>query len=214
MKRPIGVLVSGAGSNLQALCDAARNPDFPAVVALVVCNRADAGAIDVARRNAVPVEVFPLADFAGNTLARDHAMRDALRAKAVDLVVCAGYNRVLSDDFLMAFPDAILNVHPSLLPAFGGGMHAIEDALAAGARVTGATVHYLEPGETDGGAIVVQGAVDILTDDTVDSLRTRVHDVEWRILPEAVGLWCQGRLRRHGRRIEIVSSDKNEVRTS
>jgi len=130
-------------------------------------------------------------------------MRDRLLGAGVRLVVCAGYNRILSDEFLAAFPDAILNVHPSLLPAFGGGMHAVEDALAHGVKLTGCTVQLLEPGLPDGGAIVLQRAVPVLDGDDAGSLRERVHAEEWIALPEAVRLWCEGRIRREGRVLRI-----------
>ena len=152
----VGVLASGRGSNLDALCAAAAAPGFPARIALVISNRRDAGALEMAGRWGVPAEVMPVGDYGRDERARDRAMRDRLRPPAVALVVCAGYNRILSDEFLDAFPDAILNVHPSLLPAFGGGMHAVEAALEHGAKVTGCTVQLLEPGIPDGGPIVLQ----------------------------------------------------------
>ena len=201
----LGVLVSGRGSNLDALCAAAAGPAFPARVALVISNRRDAGALQVAERWGVPAEVMPIAEYGHDDRARDRAMRDRLRAAAVSLVVCAGYNRILTDDFLDAFPDAILNVHPSLLPAFGGGMHAVEAALEHGVKVTGCTVQLLEPGIPDGGPIIVQRAVPVLEDDDAASLRERIHEQEWVAVPEAVRLWCEGRIRRVGRLVRIAS---------
>jgi phosphoribosylglycinamide formyltransferase 1 len=198
------VLVSGAGTNLRALLDAAEAPDYPARIAVVISNRPSAGALGIARSSGVAAAAMPVGDFGGDVLARDTAIRDALRDHGVELVVCAGYDRMLSAPLLDAFPDAILNVHPSLLPAFAGGMHAVEDALAFGARVTGCTVQLLEPGEADGGPIVLQAAVPVEEDDDADSLRTRIHQQEWRILPEAVALWSSGRLRREGRRVRIL----------
>jgi len=112
----------------------------------------------------------------------------------VRLVVCAGYDRILSDEFLDAYPDAILNVHPSLLPAFAGGMDAVERALARGVRVTGCTVQLLERGEADGGPIVLQAAVPVEIDDDAVTLRRRIHESEWELLPRAVALWCTGRM--------------------
>ena len=201
---PIGVLVSGAGTNLAALGDATADPAFPARIALVLCNRRDAGALAVARERNLAIEVMPLSDFA-SPAARDIAMLERFRSAGVRLVVCAGYNRVLSDAFLEAFPDAILNVHPSLLPAFGGGMDAVEQALAAGVKVTGCTVQLLEPGETDGGPIVLQAAIAVEDGDTPQTLRQRIHEQEWKLLPRAVALWSEGRLRRDGRRIVILN---------
>jgi phosphoribosylglycinamide formyltransferase-1 len=204
------VLVSGTGTNLRALLDAADASDYPARVAVVISNRRSAGALEVARSRGVDAVALPVSDFGGEVATRDAAIRDALQAAGVRLVVCAGYDRMLTAPVLDAFPDAILNVHPSLLPAFAGGMHAVEDALAFGAKVSGCTVQLLEPGEPDGGPIVLQAAVAVNEDDDAASLRTRIHEQEWRILPEAVALFCSGRLRREGRRVRILS----EVSTS
>jgi phosphoribosylglycinamide formyltransferase-1 len=200
----VGVLVSGRGSNLDALCAAAASPGFPARVALVISNRRDAGALEIAARWGVPAEVMPLSQYDRDDRARDRAMRDRLRMAEVELVVCVGYNRILTDEFLAAFPDAILNVHPSLLPAFGGGMHAVEAALDHGAKISGCTVQLLEPGVTDGGPIILQRAVPVQEDDTAESLRERIHEQEWVAVPEAVRLWCHGRIRREGRVVRIT----------
>jgi phosphoribosylglycinamide formyltransferase-1 len=201
---PVGVLVSGRGTNLRALIMAADRPDFPGQIALVICNRRDAGAIAIAEAENVPCRVMPLSEFGGDAELRDLAIRDALRLAGVKLVVCAGYNRVLRDCVLEAFPDAILNVHPSLLPAFGGGMAAVEEALEHGVRITGCTVQLLEPGEPDGGPIVLQAPVPVMDGDTVELLRDRIHMSEWVLLPEAVKLWCEGRLKREGRTVRIL----------
>jgi phosphoribosylglycinamide formyltransferase-1 len=198
------VLVSGTGTNLRALLDAAEAADYPARVAVVISNRRSAGALEIARERGIEAIALPVGDFAGSLEARDAAIRDALQRAQVQLVVCAGYDRVLTAPVLDAFPDRILNVHPSLLPAFAGGMHAVEDALAFGAKVTGCTVQLLEPGEPDGGPVVLQAAVDVHEDDDAESLRMRIHEQEWRILPQAVALFCSGRLRREGRRVRIL----------
>jgi phosphoribosylglycinamide formyltransferase-1 len=142
-------------------------------------------------------------DYGDDSSARDRAMLDCLHEMRVQLVVCAGYDRILSDEFLSAFPNAILNVHPSLLPAFAGGMRAVEDALAYGVKVTGCTIQLLEHGEPDGGPIVLQAPVAVMPEDTVDTLRQRIHEREWRLLPEAVRYWSEGRLRRVGRRVVV-----------
>lgn len=201
----VGVLVSGRGSNLEALCRAAAAPGFPARIVLAVSNRRDAGALEVAGRWGVPAEVMPVSQYGRDGLARDRAMRDRLRLSDVELVVCAGYNRILTDEFLAAFPDAILNVHPSLLPAFAGGMQAVEAALEHGVKVTGCTVQLLEPGIPDGGPIIVQRAVPVREDDDAESLRQRIHEQEWVALPEAVRLWCEGRIGREGRVVRIAA---------
>jgi phosphoribosylglycinamide formyltransferase-1 len=198
------VLCSGAGSNLRALLDAAERPRFPARIVLVIANRPSAPALAIARERGVEAVALPVSEFGGDAAARDLAMRDRLLAGGVRLVVCAGYDRVLDPALLEAFPDAILNLHPSLLPAFGGGMHAVADALEAGVKVSGCTVHLLAPGATDGGPIVLQAAVPVLEGDDVERLRIRIHEQEWRLLPEAVALWCEGRLRREGPRVRIL----------
>jgi phosphoribosylglycinamide formyltransferase-1 len=200
----VAVLASGNGTNLTALLDATRDPGFAAEVVLVVSNRRACGALDIARAREVDTVSLPVSEFAGDAAVRDRAMVDALRAAGTDLVVLAGYNRVLSDDVLAAFPGAILNVHPSLLPAFGGGMTAVEDALAAGVKFTGCTVHLLAAGAVDAGPIVLQAAVPVKDDDDVESLRRRVHEQEWRLLPEAVRLWASGRLMVDAGRVRIA----------
>ena len=204
VRTPIAVLVSGAGTNLDALLQACKDPAFPAQVALVISNRRRAHALDVARGWEVPAVALPQADFGGDAAARDREMLARCRDAGVRLVVCAGYDRILSDEFLDAYPDAILNVHPSLLPAFGGGMDAVERALARGVRVTGCTVQLLERGEADGGPIVLQAAVPVKPDDDAATLRQRIHEREWELLPQAVALWCSGRIVRDGSRVRVV----------
>ena len=198
------MLVSGAGTNLRALLDAAEAPAFPGRCVLVVANRPSAGALDIARARGVEAVAMPVSGFGGDSAVRDRAMRDLLLERGVRLVVCAGYDRVLDPCVVEAFPDAILNLHPSLLPAFGGGMHAVEEALAAGVKVTGCTVHLLAQGAPDAGPIVLQAAVPVLEDDDAERLRARIHECEWRLLPQAVALWCEGRLRREGRQVRIL----------
>ena len=200
-----GVLVSGAGTNLEALLRATEREGFPARIAVVMSNRRSAPALDVATRNGVPAFAMPQSAYGGDAVARDHAMLERMREHSVELVVCAGYDRILSDEFLNAFPDAILNVHPSLLPAFGGGMRAVEDALAHGVKVTGCTVQLLEPGVADGGPIVLQAAVPVEPGDDAATLRRRIQEQEWRLLPRAVELWSSRRLRRDGRRVRILA---------
>jgi phosphoribosylglycinamide formyltransferase 1 len=204
----VGVLVSGAGSNLTALLDACDPPGIPAEVVLVVSNRRSCIALDIARNRGVDTISLPVADFANDSSVRDRATVDALRAAKVELVVCAGYNRVLSDDVLTAFPNAILNIHPSLLPAFGGGMDAVEKALAAGVKITGCTVHLLAAGTIDGGPIVLQAAVPVEEGDDSETLHARIHQQEWRLLPHAVELWATGRLERDGNTIRILADPR------
>jgi phosphoribosylglycinamide formyltransferase 1 len=174
----IGVLVSGAGSNLQALVDAA----LP--IAAVASNRNDAPAL---RRTAAPTAAFELADYPDRD-SRDAAMADWLQAHGVELVVLAGYMHLLTPTFLDRFPDAIVNVHPSLLPEFPGA-HAVEEQLAAGVAESGATVHLVDAG-VDSGPILAQERVQVLPDDTAETLHRRIKSVEHELLPKVVRELC------------------------
>jgi phosphoribosylglycinamide formyltransferase-1 len=174
----IGVLVSGTGSNLQALLDAG----LP--VAAVASNRPGVRALERAAEAGVPAEAFELAAYESRD-ARDRAMASWLRSHKVDLVVCAGYMHLLTAPFLAAFPERIVNVHPSLLPQFPGA-HAIEDALAAGVAHTGVTVHLVDEG-LDTGPVLEQLPVDV---EPRETLEERIHAVEHRLLPKVVSELC------------------------
>ena len=173
----VGVLVSGNGTNLQALIDA----EIP--IHAVAANVAGAPALARAVRIGAPTAVFALADYP-NRDARDAAMAAWLDSLGVGLVVCAGYMQLLCPVFLARFPGRVVNVHPALLPAFPGA-HAVEEALAAGATETGATVHLVDEG-VDTGAILRQESVAVLPGDTPETLRARIQAVEHRLLPEVV----------------------------
>lgn len=179
----IGVLVSGQGTNLQALLQESRDPGYPAQVVIVCANR-EAPALEHARLNRVPTAVFARAKFETRER-RDLAMADALRLAGVDLVVCAGYDAILSPVFTERFFGRILNVHPSLLPAFKGSMHAVERALEAGVKETGCTVHLVTD-DVDGGPILGQRRVPVMSGDTPDRLHARIKAEEHRLLPEVV----------------------------
>ena len=204
----VAVLASGAGSNLAALLEAAQDRSFPAEVVLVVSNRRECGALTIARDHGIAAMSLSVKEYGGDVQARDRAILEAIHAARVELVVCAGYDRVLSDEVLAAFPGAILNIHPSLLPAFAGGMNAVEEALAAGVKVTGCTVHLIAAGAVDAGPIVLQAPVAVHDDDDVDALRTRIHEQEWHVLPEAVALWATGRLEMDGSRVRILTTPR------
>lgn len=176
----LGVVVSGQGSNLRNLVE--RGFD----VAAVATNRPSCGGAGFARARGIPLGELSLKAFE-SVEERDAAMRDFFLAHGVELVVAAGYDRIHSRPFLEAFPGRIINIHPSLLPAFAGGMDAVEQALLAGVKVTGATVHLVTE-DLDAGPILVQETVPILAHDTVDTLRQRVHEAEYRILPQAIVL--------------------------
>ena len=167
-------------------------------------NRPTCGGAHIARDNKIPLAELPQKQFA-STEERDIAMRDFFRRHHVELVVDAGYDRIHTRPFLDAFDGRIVNVHPSLLPEFAGGMDAIEQALAAGARRTGATVHVVTA-ELDAGPILLQEAVPVLEGDTVETLRQRVHEAEYRILPEGIRL-MEARLGEGSPRTRGVASE-------
>lgn len=180
MTLKLGVAVSGQGSNLRNLVE--RGFD----VVAVATNRPSCGGATFARERKIPLGELSQKGFE-SAEARDDSMRDFFRRHGVKLVVDAGYDRIHSRGFVEAFEGRIINVHPSLLPNFGGGMDAVERALESGLKFTGATVHVVT-GELDAGPILAQEAVPILEGDTVDSLRARVHEAEYRILPQAIRL--------------------------
>jgi phosphoribosylglycinamide formyltransferase-1 len=188
----IGVLISGRGSNLQALIDACALPDYPAEIALVIANRADAFGIERARRAGVPAMVIPHRDFPDRE-SFDAALDAALRQAGVELVCTAGFMRILTAWFVERWHDRQINIHPSLLPLFPG-LHTHERALAAGVRFTGCTVHFVRFG-VDTGPIIAQAAVPVLPDDDADRLAARVLAAEHRLFPLALRLVAEGRTR-------------------
>jgi phosphoribosylglycinamide formyltransferase-1 len=175
--------VSGQGSNLQALISAGRDPGYPARVVIACANR-PAPALDHARSAGIEAAVFLRADFPSRD-ARDQAMAAALKARSVELVVCAGYDAILSPAFTRRFPGRIVNVHPSLLPDFKGSMDAVELALSAGVSETGCTVHLVTD-DVDAGPILGQRRVPVLAGDTPARLHARIKTEEHRLLPEIV----------------------------
>ena len=198
MERSIGVLISGRGSNLQAIIDAIGDGRLDARVAVVISNRADAHGLERARAAGI------------ETLVRDHKgwpSRDAyeavlvedLRARGVRVVCLAGFMRLLGATFVNAFPSRILNIHPALLPSFPG-LHAQRQALEHGVRFSGATVHLVDT-SLDAGPIVLQAVVPVFTDDTEDTLSARILAEEHRIYPEAIGRILDGGWRIEGRRL-------------
>jgi phosphoribosylglycinamide formyltransferase-1 len=193
----LGVLISGRGSNLQALIAAIGRGELDAQIAVVISSRAGAGGLEHARAAGIETLVISHRDFASRD-DFDARLGAELRARGVTLVCLAGFMRLVGQKLLEAFPDAILNIHPSLLPAFPG-VDAQAQALRHGVRVTGATVH-LVTGELDAGPIVVQACVPVKDDDTVDSLSARILVEEHRLYPEAVRRVLAGGWRVDGRR--------------
>jgi phosphoribosylglycinamide formyltransferase-1 len=183
--RTLGILISGRGSNLQAILDAIRDGKLAARVGIVISNVPGAPGLERARKAGVPTEVLSHRDFASREK-YDEALVERLRAHQVDVVCLAGFMRLLSPVFVRAFRGRILNVHPSLLPSFPG-LHAQRQALDHGVKVTGATVHLVDE-ELDHGPILLQSAVPVLEDDDEESLSARILKQEHRIYPQAIAL--------------------------
>lgn len=187
----IGVLLSGSGTNLQAIIDAVAADGLPVEVVAVVSSRPDAYGIERARAAGIPVTVLDRAAYA-DPQAADERIVEALRAAGAEYAVMAGYMRKVTPVLLGAFPDRVVNLHPALLPSFKGA-HAIDDAWEAGVKVTGVTVHFANE-EYDKGPIIAQRAVEVREDDTRASLEERIHAVEHRLYPEVLQALAEGRV--------------------
>jgi phosphoribosylglycinamide formyltransferase-1 len=199
----VGVLASGRGSNLAALIEAASDPAYPAEIVLVVVNIAGAGALARAEAAGIPTRLIEHRTFATRA-GFDAALDGTLREAGVELVCLAGFMRLLTPGFVAAWRDRLINIHPSLLPAFPGlDTHA--RALAAGVKISGCTVHFVRQ-ETDSGPIIAQGAVPVLTGDTADTLAARVLQAEHKLYPLALRLVAEGKVRVLGERTEIARS--------
>jgi len=190
---PVAVLISGSGTNLQALIDATQAPEHPARIAVVLADRHKAFGLERARRAGIPTEVVLKRDHPDRTT-YDEAVADRLKVHGVDWICLAGFMKVVGAPLLTAYPDRILNIHPALLPAFPG-LHGPAQALAHGVQIAGATVHVVDGG-MDTGPIVVQGAVPVLSGDDVDALGQRILlGVEHIIYPRALRWAASGKLR-------------------
>ncbi|MEW5703610.1 MAG: phosphoribosylglycinamide formyltransferase [Pseudomonadota bacterium] len=187
----VGVLISGRGSNLQALIKACRAPDYPAEIVLVLSNVAGAGGLALAKKAGIPTAVIPHKDFAARA-AFDAALDTRLREFGVEIVCLAGFLRLLGRQFTEDWPDRILNIHPSLLPAFPG-LDTHRKALEAGVKISGCTVHVVRP-ELDDGPILVQAALPVADDDTPETLAARVLKLEHRCYPLALRLLASGKV--------------------
>lgn len=207
MPKNIVVLVSGGGTNLQSLIDAQNRGEIKnGAITAVISSRPDAYALERARKAGIPGHVVARKDFPGNR-EMTQALVAKLRELKADLVVLAGFMHLLTEEMISAYPNAILNVHPALIPSFCGagyyGLHVHEKVLQYGVKITGATVHFASE-VPDGGPIVLQKAVEVLEGDTPEVLQRRVmEEAEWEILPRAVSLFCEGRLSVEGRRVHI-----------
>jgi phosphoribosylglycinamide formyltransferase-1 len=196
----VGVLISGSGTNLQAILDRAADGTLGARVALVLSNRATARGLERATAAGVPTSVVDHRTF-GRREEFDAQVVDVLRAAGVELVVLAGFDRLVTRVLLTAFPRRVINIHPALLPAFKG-LHAQRQAVDYGVRVSGATVHFVDE-DVDHGPIILQGAVAIDPDDDAETVAARILEVEHRIYPAAIRLFAEDRLEIVGRRVRI-----------
>jgi phosphoribosylglycinamide formyltransferase 1 len=192
-RKRVAVLISGRGSNMAALIEAAKDKKYPAEIALVLSNLPDAGGLHVARAAGIATEIVEHAAFGKDRAAFERALQAVLTSHQIDLVCLAGFMRLLTPGFVELWPERILNIHPALLPAFKG-LDTHKRALEAAVKVHGATVHFVVP-EMDSGPIIAQGAVAVRGDDSEAALAARVLDVEHRIYPLALRLVAQGRVR-------------------
>jgi phosphoribosylglycinamide formyltransferase-1 len=197
----LGVLASGSGTNLEAIAEAIENGGVPARIVLVLSDKPGAFALERAQGRGIPTRVIELADYPDRP-AFDRAMIEALREAGVELVILAGYMKLVGDEIVDAFPNRIMNIHPTLLPCFPGE-HGVADALEHGVKVTGVTVHFVDKG-LDTGPIVAQEAVPVEEGDDVETLHNRIHLSEYRIYPRAITLFAQGRLEVEGCRVKVL----------
>jgi phosphoribosylglycinamide formyltransferase-1 len=193
----LGVLISGRGSNLEAITNQIEDGELEAEIAVVISSRPDARGLETARAHGLPAVSIPSKGM--DREAYDQLLLQELKGRQVDLVCLAGFMRLLSAGFIRQFPNRILNIHPSLLPAFPG-LDAQHQALAYGVKITGCTVHFVDE-ELDAGPIVIQAVTHVQPDDDVDSLSERILKEEHRIFPEALRIVLGGRFRIEGRRV-------------
>ncbi len=201
MTKKIGVVVSGRGSNLQSILNHIDAGELPVEVAVVVSDHQEAFALQRAAKYGIPSEVVERKDCKDKAEFEDR-IADALLSHGAELVVLAGFLRILSGNFISRFPHRIMNIHPALLPSFTG-LHAQGQAVAYGVKVAGCTVHFVDEG-TDTGPIILQKVVPVLDDDTEDSLADRILVEEHKALPEAIKLWAEGRLTVEGRKVRVA----------
>jgi phosphoribosylglycinamide formyltransferase 1 len=190
-RKRVAALISGRGANMAALIEAARNPDYPAEITLVLSNRPEAGGLRRAGAEGIATAVVDHRDFSKDREAFERAVQALLETHRIDIVCLAGFMRLLASSFVSRWSGRMINIHPALLPSFKG-LHTHERALEAGAKIHGATVHFVVP-EVDSGPIIAQAAVPVLDDDTPDTLAARVLAAELRLYPLALGLVAGGK---------------------
>ena len=208
MKTRCVVLISGRGSNLSAILQATRASDYPAMVVGVVSNKAEAAGLQLARDGGIPVSVVPNADYPDRA-SYDQALQAAVDAYAPDLVILAGFMRILTPGFVAHYAGRIINIHPSLLPSFTG-LHTHQRALDTGVRLHGCTVHFVTA-ELDHGPIIVQAAVPVHDDDDAETLAARVLALEHRLYPQAVRWFAENRLHIIGERDRVARARQSEL---
>ena len=199
-KLKVGILISGRGSNMAALIEAARDPSYPAEIACVVSNVASAAGLEIAKKAGIAAVAIPHQEYADRETF-DRAVSAALEKHGVGLVALAGFMRIQSPWFPQHWAGRIINIHPSLLPAFKG-LHVQQQAIDAGARVSGCTVHFVTP-ELDSGPIIGQAAVPVLAGDTADTLAARILRQEHRLYPLVVRWFAEGRIRSKDGKVEV-----------
>jgi phosphoribosylglycinamide formyltransferase-1 len=197
---------------LEAILRRCEAGTLDAEVRVVLSNRSGAPGLAYGRERGIPTYACPRNQYT-NREDQQRTMRELLEKHGAELVVLAGFDQILSDEFVEAFSYRMVNLHPSLLPAFGGGMHAVRDALAWGAKVTGCTVHFVASDfpDADSGPIIAQATVPIHEDDDDESLLARVHEAEHRLLPDAIQLFAEGRVKVDGRRVRIMELSANRI---
>lgn len=203
-RRKVGILISGRGTNMQALIKASENPAYPAEIAVVISNRPDAKGIEFAKARGIATEIIDHKTFASRE-AFDQALDAALKRHHVEIVACAGFMRITTAGFVDAWRDRMINIHPALLPAYKG-LHTHERALADGATRHGCSVHLVR-NDVDSGPIIAQARVPVLKSDTPEVLAQRVLDAEQKIYPRALALLASGALRVDGDRVTATSPD-------
>jgi len=201
-KVKLGVLVSGRGSNLQAIIDSIGNGSLSAEIAVVISDQADAFSLERAKKHAIPAVPVSAAGYKGKRDAYDALLVKELQKHHVELVVLAGFMRIITPTLLKAFPDRVMNIHPALLPSFPG-LHVQKAAIEHGAKFSGCTVHFVDEG-MDTGPIIIQAVVPVLDNDTENTLSARILKQEHRIYSRAIQLYAEGKLRIAGKRVLLT----------
>ena len=208
MKRRVAILISGRGSNMAALINAARLADFPAEIVAVISNRADAPGLEKAAASGIATVVIESKPFGKDRAGFESVLQRALDENNVELICLGGFMRLFTAEFVSRWHGKMLNIHPSLLPSFPG-LDPHGQALQAGVKISGATVHFVIP-ETDAGPIIMQGAVTVADDDTAETLSQRILGIEHRIYPEALRLLASGKLRLEGDICKIADGTERD----